>query len=405
MVSRISHNPLLKGVRVRNKKMSRRTNKTGKHHSVDAPESERLERVCPHLAFFEADYYDRVMLKTDAANQCYRRKGAKGLDHRKAVSKKRTTWPGQHLRCGICNRIYHWSGVRKRRCMKCSGSHVWNCWNAVEVNGVMLTRKLADATLAKIMALPEFDDVFLEKVKAQWKSCAVTLIARNREIERRLVEISREIIHVTDAVSKMGLSQSLEEKLLSLEADQRQLLWEMDENERTRQRDPALPPLETLKQKASELFLKFAPDDPEIGRLMRALIPSLKVYPYKICDGGSVVLRAQATICLTALTREPLTPMAHSIFERFVAIDLFESPERVRYREEIMKLRGQKMTQRQIAVKLGITQTAVQKAAALSRLMTKLGLTDPYVALQEPTNSCGLRRHLHPRYEFKPLSD
>ena len=53
MVSRISRNPILKGIRQRNRKESRRFNKTGKHRSVNAKPEDLLQRNCPHLAFFE----------------------------------------------------------------------------------------------------------------------------------------------------------------------------------------------------------------------------------------------------------------------------------------------------------------------------------------------------------------
>ena len=43
LVSRLVHNPILKGVRVRNRMMSRRVNQTGRRRSVKAPASELLE--------------------------------------------------------------------------------------------------------------------------------------------------------------------------------------------------------------------------------------------------------------------------------------------------------------------------------------------------------------------------
>jgi site-specific DNA recombinase len=53
LVTQLLHNPILKGVRVRNKKISKRVNQTGRRKSIPAPASERLERSCPHLAFIE----------------------------------------------------------------------------------------------------------------------------------------------------------------------------------------------------------------------------------------------------------------------------------------------------------------------------------------------------------------
>ena len=63
MVGRITRNTILKGVRQRNRKEAKRYNKTGKHKSVNAKPEDLLERFCPHLAFFEAAYYDRVLAK------------------------------------------------------------------------------------------------------------------------------------------------------------------------------------------------------------------------------------------------------------------------------------------------------------------------------------------------------
>src|SRR5439155_4422850 len=111
MDGRVTHNATWKGVRERNKKVSRRVNKTGRHRAVKAPPGELLQRLVPHLAFFDPEYYDRVVRIADERNRKFRRKGIDGRDTRKHVSRKRTIWPGQHLRCGICGRIYYWSGV------------------------------------------------------------------------------------------------------------------------------------------------------------------------------------------------------------------------------------------------------------------------------------------------------
>ena len=55
-------------------------------------------------------------------------------------------------------------------------------------------------------------------------------------------------------------------------------------------------------------------------------------------------------------------------FRSELTVDLFDPPQRVMFREQVMKLRAQGLTERQVAAKLGITSTAAQKAAALDRL-------------------------------------
>jgi site-specific DNA recombinase len=115
MVARVTKNPILKGVRVRNAKVSRRVNKTGRRKAVDAPPGERLERVVPHLAFIEPARYDRVLRLLRQRNASHRRKGDDGQNPCQSLSRKRTAWPGQHLRCGVCNRPFYWTGKERAK--------------------------------------------------------------------------------------------------------------------------------------------------------------------------------------------------------------------------------------------------------------------------------------------------
>ncbi len=80
LVAQLLHNQILKGVRVRNNKMSKRVNQTGRRKSVPAPPSERLERNCPHLAFIEPARYDRLIRTLDERNSKYRRRSIDGID-------------------------------------------------------------------------------------------------------------------------------------------------------------------------------------------------------------------------------------------------------------------------------------------------------------------------------------
>ena len=122
LVSQLVHNPILKGVRVRNRKISKRVNQTGRRKSVTAPPAERLERHVPHLAFIEAERYDRMIRMLDERNGKFRRKGMDGIDPRKEVPRKRTIWPGQHITCGICGRPYVYGGNGQKENLMCRGA-------------------------------------------------------------------------------------------------------------------------------------------------------------------------------------------------------------------------------------------------------------------------------------------
>ena len=105
MVGRVTRNPILKGIRVWNDRMSKRVNKTGRRKSIKAPPEERLERHCPHLAFFTTERYDRLIRMLANHNTKYRRAKDGEIDVRANVPKKRTRYPGQSICCGICGRL------------------------------------------------------------------------------------------------------------------------------------------------------------------------------------------------------------------------------------------------------------------------------------------------------------
>jgi hypothetical protein len=89
--------------------------------------------------------------------------------------------------------------------------------------------------------------------------------------------------------------------------------------------------------------------------------------------------------------------------QREVIVDLYELPQRVAFLKQVLELRQQGLTERQVAERLGITQPAVQRTMALARHMKQRGITDPYLPVLQPPEDYGkLRRHHHPRYRFEP---
>jgi len=61
------------------------------------------------------------------------------------------------------------------------------------------------------------------------------------------------------------------------------------------------------------------------------------------------------------------------------------------------------MSERAVALNLGLTVTAAQRTMALHRMMIAAGATDPYRLLTvPPTDDCKIKRHKHLRYDFRP---
>jgi hypothetical protein len=89
------------------------------------------------------------------------------------------------------------------------------------------------------------------------------------------------------------------------------------------------------------VFASFSVDDPDIGWLLHQLSPELHVCPYRICDGGAVVLRDQFFLFLARLIPDPIAQqMVEKVLRKDMVVDLFDLPQRVAHRQEVMRLRG-----------------------------------------------------------------
>jgi hypothetical protein len=397
-VRQTTFNPILKGVRVRNEMMSKRINKTGRRRSVKAPPEERLERPVPHLAFIDPTRYDRVIALLRHRNARFRR-GRGGRDPRQDMPRKRTRWPGQHLSCGVCGRIYYLGGHGRTDHLMCSGSRNYVCWNAITVSRPMAVERIAAAVLARIDSLPEFDSTFNALVRAEVQRRQAAHAGLLQDLGRRQASLDRASDNIGAAIRDAGASPILLAELCRLE----QLHLDRQEIEQFSQQTAMIPSTDRIKELARQAFAELARDSAEFARLMRRLIPRLEVLPYQLCDGGTLVPRVHLTLDLV-----PLIPQArgldgiHDLLRHDLVVDLFDPPQRAAFRRRVLDLMAEGMATPQIARALGLTKTAVHRAVALDRRMRSLGLSDPYRVVTEPEHQNRLRRHRHPRFHFEP---
>ena len=403
MVSRITHNPILKGERFRNKRKTRRRS-DGKYKSVKASPEDLLTRHVPHLAFFEEDYYDRVVAKSDARNIKYRRNGNGGPDPCANRPKKRTRFPGQSIYCGVCGRMFVFGGHGQTDRLMCQGAREHKCWNGITVDAPLTARKVAEALFAEIEGLVDFDSSFLAMVNEEADRLDGVRETHLRDLDKKLNQVRREIDNLMKFIRSGDSSNRVRAELRRLEEEEKQFLFEKDENERIPSNAVVVPPVEKIKQVAREAFKDLAVDSYEFGKRLRALTGKIMVYPFRSIDGGHLELRGKFKLQLANLLPDQRQRDAlKQPLERELRLDLFEPPQRVEFRERVVALR-QEMTEREAAKKLGITITAACRAYALHRNMQQQGLADPYVLVKEPPlDYTKLRRHHHPRYNFEPL--
>ena len=385
MVRRITFNPILKGLRVRNKKIAKRINKTGKRISVDAPPEELLERNCPHLAFIEPERYDRLIRKLQARNEKYRRGRDKGGDSSGRIGRRWRAWPGHHLLCGVCGNSFYWGGHGQTNRMMCAGARDYQCWNAITFNGPDAAHRLCAAVLAEIESLDGFGTAFIGKVREKAEPLQLASDSQLKQVTRELDKVRQNI----ERVKRMLLddakgSRTLTQALMELEAEEDRLLRERDLlSARSQQPTIEIPSMDELRSQARAVCSNLS-DKTEFGKRMRDLIPYLKVLPYRLCDGGGIVLRAKVELNLTSLVPESVRVQElNEVLCRKLTVDLFEPPQRAKFRKEVVSRRklaaSDKVTEAEVAKTLGITITAAQKAMALQRLMDGKGSSDPYV--------------------------
>jgi site-specific DNA recombinase len=200
----------------------------------------------------------------------------------------------------------------------------------------------------------------------------------------------------------MGYSPRLDQDYKAATALQMQLLADRARIAEESDELPVFPPLEELKRMAREVG-DLGLHEREFCTTMRLLMPKITVYPYQLLDGGQVVLRAVAEVNLAPLVPDGQRWIGDRLRGHF-CLDLFEPPQRAVYMRRIAEKRAAGWTERRIAAEYNLTITAVQRAMVLYRMMTAAGLDDPYVHLTQPPADGGkLQRHLHPRYQFRPL--
>jgi DNA invertase Pin-like site-specific DNA recombinase len=405
LVTQLIHNPILKGLRVRNRKISKRINETGRHKSVAAPPEELLERYCPHIAFIEPARYDLLIKKLDEKNAKYRRKGTGGIDPRKNVSKKRTIWPGQHIDCGVCGRLLVYGAHGQKNSLACSGALKYQCWNGTSINSEKAGKKIIIAIEKELSSLKDFDKVLLKEIEKELKNSKSTVSQRQGKLQTQQDANTKQMKNIIAAIGDSGHSASLLAELKTLEATKAQLANELSSILTTSTSIPKMPSMEEIKTMVLGSMRSLAINSQEFGRLLRKLIDRIVALPFQHCDGSSPVLRAYFELNLASLL--PNIPGMESLsaaLRKTMVVDLFDPPQREAFRTEATALIASGMNQRKAAKVLGITSTAVQRAQALNKKMELSGITDPYIKLNEPPpENSKIKRHKHSRYEFNPV--
>ena len=403
----VVRNPILKGVRQRNRRVTKRINKTGKRKTEPAPADMLLERHVPHLAFIEPERYDRVIRLLAQRGEKYRRADGVRNDPRAGVPKKQTRWPGQQLRCGVCGRLYVWGGHGRKDRLMCNGAREHKCWNAMTVDGPTAARAIADEIRKQIESLPDFDNKWLQKLQDEAATISGVNDRKVQELQTGLVKVKQEVANLLEYICNgQGKSESVAARLHDAERRQTEILDAIAALERQRPREVNLPPMEELRRLARESFADLAVDSREFGELMRKVVDDLYVMPFQLIGGGHPQPMCTFTLNLSTLlaSYDPQVLRQIQCLNVNCVVDLTSAPQYELIRNEVVRMQNEGMLQRAIAAQLNVTQTAVQHAASLQREMEALGLKSPWIpVLTDDAVRKTFRRISHARYQFLPL--
>ncbi len=407
MVLRYYRNPLLKGLPQRGRMATVKHHGSGKRQSKKNPKGPTYYEA-PHLAFFEPAAFDDLVSLLAESNAKYCRKKVAGVDPRANVPRKRTRFPGQHACCWYCGRTFNWGGNGDAGHLMCSGSHKYQCWNSIHIDGAIVVDRIRTAITDVLYQLEGFDEQFRQIVHDASRNSGDQSLAQLKQIEADEAQLAREKLNLLASIKQIGPMQMLLDEIGAIEGRERDLARRRFLIDKSAKQPLRLP--QSVAELRADLEAQIQPlnvESCEFGSLLRRIVPEFHVYLVRLIDGGHPLPRARVKLAFNGIAADVARVTAlDDLLTRVLTIDLFEPPQRERIRLESVQLESQGLHQREIArqIREQPKQAAVFAALALHRQMVGLGLDSPYVVLREPPSDYSkLRRHRNRKYLFGVL--
>jgi hypothetical protein len=407
MVRRFYSNPLLKGLPGRGFKHSVKHHESGRRRSVPNPNGP-VFRDCPHLAFFTAEEFDELDAMLKERNSGFKRKSANGTDPLRGVPRKRTRYPGQCSTCWYCGHHHVFGGNGIADHLMCSNSREWKCWNSVGYDGDLAVARTVAFVTDELYKLDGFDDQYREMVSAALSGDRGNVVRRREQLAANERTVRQLTTNFQAAIAEYGPKPMFQAKIDEIEALERQVTAERRALDRIDENRVQVPEsLLALRAMLEDEFRQLTHESYELGDLLRKIVIDFRVHLVRLCDGGHLLPRAHVKLALDEVITDAaqITGLG-GLLLREKTLDLFVPPQRDRIREEAVRLAGQGLGPKAIAEQIAErpTETAVQNALALDRLMKQMGLTTPYVFVTEPPDDYAkMRRHKNAKYKFIPL--
>ncbi len=173
--------------------------------------------MVPHLAFIEPERYDRVIRLLKKRNAKYKRSESEKNDPRAGIPKRHTRFPGQLCRCGVCGRLFVFGGHGKKDRLMCNGSRDYACWNAITISGPDVANAVTAQIHQFIIEMEEFDAEWVAEYERQRESLASAKNGELAALQKELLSTERKLANQSDALEKIGASDSIVARIRELD--------------------------------------------------------------------------------------------------------------------------------------------------------------------------------------------
>lgn len=371
----LMRDPILSGRRRFRKDISRFYYGTGRHKAQPNPNP--LVEECPELAHMSVEEQQELIeyLATLDKNKDAQKSGKDSPLWN--VSRSRSLWPGQAVRCGICGgRMYDLGTGLK--CQNTIPRGPRTCWNRVLVS----IDKIHEHVIPEVTRFLDRNPSSRRGIAREgWDAYQKALRREGRsDLSDEIAELEVEEKNLARAVGK---NRDLDALVSRLREVQDLLKAKRDEDRRRKSRRASIGNFKSIgdiEAQFESAMARMARGSRDFADVLRRLIPQFVIQPVQALDRPQVRPRAILTLSTAAwmLPREPA-------IEETITLDLFEAPDHIRHLHRCLETRREmpKATLQEIGTKIEVHKMTVKRAFDYARRMEEAGTNDPYRVLNE----------------------
>ncbi|MBN8625686.1 MAG: recombinase family protein [Planctomycetes bacterium] len=366
--------PILAGLRTFRDTICRPVFRTGRHR---AERNAAPETACvPELAHLSETEFESLQRAIGARRQLRLQKSTPRAS-RRGVTRSRTLWPGQALRCGICGSWFHLFGATLR-CSQSTARSGDRCWNHVQPRTAVVRERLLTWILMILDGPGDRSRLVTDRlIKFEELLTARTDNAHVARQKQRAA-LKRQAQTLTDAILAGGELASLVQRLQAVEGEMKALDVA----------DQATRPQPHRKKCASklavpQLIYQLLRESYPFADWLRKTISEFVVYPAQALDTPQIRPMGVLRVDLNRFVDDMRTVSAEPLEE--FEIPLFTEPQPIRLLEACAALQRDhpRWSLHRIAAALGVNTMGVKRSVDYGRLMAEAGMTKPYRILQE----------------------